>query len=70
MCIDGHYEGDGMNHRPSVPMDEVWEKLKSESEESRRFFQSAEDYSKAVRQEDEQRIKTYFNKKNKYTEEL
>lgn len=34
--------GADMRDRPSVPFDEVWERLKNESAESREFFEAAE----------------------------
>ena len=40
-----------------VSFDEVWEDLKNEDEESKRFFQTAEDISKLINRLSEERIR-------------
>ena len=41
----------------SVSFDEAWEELKNEDEESRRFFQTAEDTAKLINRLSEERIR-------------
>lgn len=39
-----------------MTFDELWEELKNESEESRQFFQKAEDDAKRIFEEEERKI--------------